>query len=250
MTEKAATYQIRLYGRVTGDRDVFVHKMSVLLEISYEEMNDVMQNLPSVVKRNIRREKARFIKEQCTRFGGLCLVETMDCEEQASSPDSLQPRALVDRVRDAWREWDADSKARTYFVLLVAATAVLSGIVVVGYSLSVIKIYRGASALAARDAQSRSSDPSPSTYTTNLSDGQDRVDLSLKKEELEDQLMSLRFRFEQASQGLRQVSRSTTVNRRDVFERSREVVELRNKIREVHSTIQQLRDRLELDQHT
>ena len=244
MTEELITYQVRLYGHVTGDRDVFIRKMAVLLEISPAQMNEVMLDLPAVVKRNITQRTAEFLKEQCTDFGGLCLAEPMEGEAAHSSLNSLQPQEVMERVKESWHEWGSDSRARIYFVLLVAAIALFSTIVTVGYSVSVVKIFRESNPVITDSPGSHPSQRASSKYSAAELDKADSVDLSIKKSELETQLTSLRFQYDVANRGLQDVSRSTTVDRREVFERSREVVDLRNRIREVYSRIQQIENRL------
>ena len=106
-------------------------------------MISIMKDLPVVVKRNLSREKADFLKDTCESFGGLCLVEPMQDELGHVFPATLRKKAAVDKLWDAWQEWDSDFRARMYFALLIAGAVLLSSIVTVGYSLSVAKILRG-----------------------------------------------------------------------------------------------------------
>jgi hypothetical protein len=244
MTHDSGKYQLKLYSGTTDDIDVFIRKMSILLEISRSEMISIMVDLPVVVKRNLSREKADFYKDTCESFGGLCLVEPMQDELEHVFPVTLREKTAVHKLWDAWQEWDSDFRARMYFALLIAGAVLLSSIVTVGYSLSVAKILRGPT-IAVKDPGSGASDPVASRTSAINLDRAKRVDLSLRVEELEGQLQSLQFLYDQANQSLRQVSRSNTASRRDIFDRGREVVELQNRISKVYAEIQAIRRRLE-----
>ncbi len=235
-------YRLKLYGHVSGDLDRFTQKAAVILRMSRGDVEKRMLDLPVVLKENLGEDAAELLKLQLDAIGALTIIEpTEEKVEKALPTRPPQEAPFWDRLRELWSRGEAYPEARIYVVLLIAATVLLSSIITFGYSTSLVKLFR-------QDAQLLNHEPRPSSekasrpgYDRNRMSPTELAEISSRIDGLDTRIKMLQDQYAQANRMLQQVNTSSSANRRELFERGREVADLRIKIRQAHSELMELR---------
>jgi len=242
MSAAQPLYRLKLYGHVTSELEKFAQQAAGTLRMSRADVERLMVDLPVVLKQNLGQDAAELLKMQLDAIGGLTIMEPMEeTGEEILPTRAPQQVTFRDRLTKLWSEGDEDPEARVYVALLIGATILLSSIITFGYSASLVKLFR-------QDAQMVNQQPTRSSAKAARlrSDGKrpsstELLRISSRIDELRGQIQTLRDQHSQADKMLQRVNTSFSANRRELFERSREVADLRKKIREAHSEMKDLR---------
>lgn len=242
MSTDRPLYRLKLYGQVTGDADRFAQKAAVILRMNRGDVERLMLDLPVVLKQNLGEDAAEILKMQIDAIGALTIVEPMEEAGEEILP-AREPRQVTfrDRLGELWSEGDGDPEARIYAALLIGAIIILSSIITFGYSSSLVKLFR-------QDVQTVNNNPAPSSpgmsglrSNGNRLSSTELAQVSSRIDELNSHIQALRDQYSQADSMLQAANTSFSANRRELFERSRDVADLRRKIREAHSEMMDLK---------
>ncbi|MDQ7784213.1 MAG: hypothetical protein RDU20_15115 [Desulfomonilaceae bacterium] len=241
MTIDNVKYRLKLYGHVTGDADTFARKTAVLLRISPVDVHRLLLDLPVTFKENLGEDAADLLKMQLDALGALTIVEPMEeIVEEARPGRTPQQPAGWDRLGDLWSRGDSDPEARIYAVLLIVAVVLLSGIFTFGYSSSLVKLFQNEAIKVRLDAARHSPGSSRTTLDLDRPTPARMTEIGFRIDELDTQIKSLHHEHDQADMLLTRANSSGSANRRELFERGREVADLRKKIRDAHSELMEL----------
>ncbi len=241
MSEFHPRYRLKLYGQVTSDPDRFAQKAGVLLGISSDAVQALMLNLPVILQKDLAEDRAESLKRQLDALGGLTIIEPVDEPAAESLPVQRQRQASGrDKLREIWSHGDADPEARLYLAVLIGAVVLLSSIITFGYSATLVKLFRQQAPIVANDA-SHSSKASRLRYDSNSLDSTRIAEIDSRIGELDGRIKMLQSQCHEADMMLQRANTSFSANRGELFERGRDVADLRNKIREAHSEISELR---------
>jgi hypothetical protein len=232
-------YQVKFYGHVSKDEDLFVRHFARLLEMEEDEVRSLLERVPVVMRDGLDKRRAEELQSNCSSFGALCLIEAMDGDEnerassEAAGNTSLLSKLKIPTLGDSVWFWLLAASAAA-FVILASAT----------FFSSVRHVYRKNQEPSKPAVESGLGTASESAVSTSAHVQYLRSEVVAEIEELNSRIAEQRFWLKEAEASVYRLQVMADPDKRDLEELRRRIYSLQTEIGANIKEVQSLKKRL------